>query len=194
MALKGLIYLRHMAVKTPIEFSEGIYFITFTCQHWLPLFEVTNSYDTVYKWFDYLQAKGHNVKGYVIMPNHLHVLIDFGVSSKSINTIVSNGKRFMAYKIVDRLKDQNNTEILLLLSEAVNISDKNKGKIHQVFERSFDCKEITSQHFFVQKLLYMHSNPCTGVWHLVKNSIDYEHSSTKFYISGEQGKHFIKDE
>jgi hypothetical protein len=46
-----------MAVKTPIEEAEGIYFITFTCQHWLPLFEITKSYDIVYKWFDYLKTK-----------------------------------------------------------------------------------------------------------------------------------------
>ena len=157
-----------MAVKTLIEFTEGMYFITFTCTHWLPLFELISSYDTVYKWFDYLSSKGHNVKGYVIMPNHLDVLIDFYVSSKSINTIVSNGKTFIAYKIVEELKEQNKPEILLQLSEAVSISDKNKGKIHQVFERSFDCKEITSQHFFSQMLLYMNSNPCTGVWHLIK--------------------------
>ena len=116
---------------------------------------------------------------------HLHVLIDFCISEKSINTIVSNGKRFMAYKIVEKLKEQNKPEILLQLSEAVTISDKNKGKIHQVFERSFDCKEITSQHFFLQKLLYMHSNPCTGVWYLVKNPVDYEYCSAKFYINGE---------
>jgi hypothetical protein len=36
------------------------------------------------------------------MPNHLHALIDFGVSERNINTIVSNGKRFMAYEIVKR--------------------------------------------------------------------------------------------
>ena len=183
-----------MAVKTPIAFTEGMYFITFTCQHWLPLFETTNSYDTVYKWFDYLYTKGHKVKGYVIMPNHLHVLIDFGVSEKNINTIVSDGKRFMAYKIVERLKQQNTTEILLQLSEAVINSDKDKGKIHQVFERSFDCKEITSQHFFLQKLSYMHNNPCSGVWNLVKNPVEYEHSSAKYYISGEQGVYSIKEE
>ena len=38
----------------------------------------------------------------------------------------------------------------------------------------------------------MHSNPCTGVWYLVKNPVDYEYSSAKFYISGEQGKYLIK--
>jgi len=41
------------------------------------------------------------------MPNHLHALIDFGVSEKNINTMVSNGKRFIAYEIVKRLQEQN---------------------------------------------------------------------------------------
>ena len=66
-----------MAVRTPIEKGEGLYFITFTCCHWPPLFEIVQGYDTVYKWFDYLKTKNHYVKGYVIMPNHLPVLIDF---------------------------------------------------------------------------------------------------------------------
>ncbi len=172
-----------MAVKTPIEDNEGIYFITFTCQNWLCLFELTKRYDTVYKWFDSLKLKKHIVKGYVIMPNHLHVLIDFASSVKSINKIVSNGKRFMAYKIVERLKEQNKGDVLLQLSERVSKSDKDKGKIHQVFERSFDCKEITSQYFFIQKLSYIHYNPCSGVWKLVENPVAYVHGSAKFYLT-----------
>ncbi len=47
-----------MAVKTPADYPEGIYFITFTCQDWLSLFEITKSYDTVYKWFDSPKSKG----------------------------------------------------------------------------------------------------------------------------------------
>ena len=53
----------------------------------------------------------------------------------------------MAYTIVDRLKKHNHDNILQQISEVVNPSDKDKRKIHQVFELSFDCKEITSQHF-----------------------------------------------
>ena len=33
-----------------------------------------------------------------IMPNHLHVLIGLKNSDQSINTIVSNAKRFIAYE------------------------------------------------------------------------------------------------
>ena len=128
------------------------------------------------------------------MPNHLHVLIDFSVSAKSINKIVSNGKRFIAYTIVEKLKEQNNTDILLQLSEAVSSSDKDRVKIHQVFERSFDCKEITNQHFYLQKLSYIHNNPCNAVWKLAESPLNYIHSSAKYYATGEQGIYLISDE
>ena len=170
-----------MAVRTPIEQGEGLYII-FTCCEWLPLFEITHGYDAVYKWFDYLKSKNHFVKGYVIMPNHLHVLIDFSKSLKSINTIVSNGKRFMAYELVKRLQEERKNEILKKLEDAVISSDKDRGKKHQVFERSFDCKPITSERFFLEKLNYIHNNRCSGVWKLVENPVDYKHSSAKYYI------------
>ena len=108
-----------MAVRAPID-NIGTYFITFTCQHRLPLFEITNSYDTVYKWFNHLKTKRHYIKGYVVMPNHLHALIDFGVSEKNINTMVSNSKRFIAYEIVKRLQEQNNEEILFKACRSCN--------------------------------------------------------------------------
>ncbi len=156
-----------MSVRTPITETEGIYFITFTCTQWLPLIEITNSYETVYNWFDHPKSKNHFVKGYVIMPNHLHVLIEFSSSSKSINITVSHRRRFMAYEIVKRLQEQNQHEILFKLQDAVISSDKDRGKKHQVFERSFVCKPITTQHFFLEELNYIHNNPCSGVWKLV---------------------------
>jgi hypothetical protein len=45
-----------MAVRIPIDEAEGLYFITFTCCQWLPLFEITDGYDIVYNWFDYLKS------------------------------------------------------------------------------------------------------------------------------------------
>jgi len=46
------------------------------------------------------------------MPNYLHVLFGFRFADKSINTIISNGKRFIAYEIVKRLQEQNINDIL----------------------------------------------------------------------------------
>ena len=78
----------------------GIYFITFTCYQWKPLFEFTTIYDAVYKWFDYLTAKKGAIIGYVIMPNHLHVLVHLPTVFKTPNTVVGNAKRFLAYEII----------------------------------------------------------------------------------------------
>lgn len=176
-----------MAVRLQVSENSGLFFITFTCLQWIPLFELTNSYDLAYKWFDYLKGKGHFITGYVIMPNHVHVLLAIKNAAQSINTIVSNGKRFMAYEMVKRLEQQNQKEIVEKLSRAVTASDSKRGKLHQVFESSFDCKECYSEAFTKQKLNYMHQNPCKGVWNLAVNPIEYMHSSAKFYLTGEQG-------
>ena len=173
-----------MSIKNKISERSGIFFISFTCGQWLSLFEITNSYSNIYKWFDHLKAKGHKILAYVIMPNHIHILFEFIKAEKDINTIIGNGKRFLAYEIIKTLKKQNNLEILSKLSEATSNSDKRSNKNYKVFEKSFDCKQITGPYFFEQKLNYIHNNPCTGKWMLADCPKNYFHSSAKFYITG----------
>ena len=176
-----------MPIKREIPYDSGHFFITFTCYHWLSLIEITNSYDLVYNWFNILKQHGHLITGYVLMPNHVHATIAFRKTTKSINKIIGDGKRFIGYEIVNRLEQQDKKDILQQLQDAVNSSDKKKGKLHEVWEDSFDWKECNSSAFIVQKLDYMHSNPVVGKWQLAVNAIEYSHSSAKFYITGEQG-------
>src|SRR5690606_5182132 len=89
-----------MPVRKAIPDHFGIYFITMTCCGWIPLFQESDGYDAVYNWFDHLKSKGHFALGYVVMPNHLHALLGFrNTGEETINKIVGNGKRFMAYDI-----------------------------------------------------------------------------------------------
>ena len=119
-----------MSTKRQIIESSGIYFITITCYEWLPLFELTNGYDIVYKWFDYLKKQGHYSTGYVPiaigMPNHVHVLIGFRQNAKSINTVIGNGKRFRAYEIVKRIEQAGEHSTLTKLMEGVVAAIKNE--------------------------------------------------------------------
>ncbi|WP_079689758.1 transposase [Ohtaekwangia koreensis] len=177
-----------MSVRKEITEYSGIYFITFTCCQWLPLFEICNGYDSIYKWFDYLKRKGHYITGYVIMPNHIHALLAFrNTQGQSINAIIGNGKRFIAYELIAKLKEQANDDILDKLSSSVKKNERLRGKLHEVFEPSFDWKECSSDKFLQQKLNYIHENPCRGKWNLVQQSQDYMHSSAQYYISGNQG-------
>jgi len=176
-----------MAVRKQINPNDGIYFITITCYKWLNLFSNTNSYDIVYRWFDYLKSKGHFVNAYVIMPNHLHVLLSFRCAHTSINRIIGNAKRLMAYQIIDRLTKRGSKSVIKILQSGVTESEREKGKKHQVFQASFDWKECFTDKFIYQKLDYIHKNPNSGKWSLSNDLANYDHSSAQFYLNGKQG-------
>ncbi|MFT4205131.1 MAG: hypothetical protein QM610_14595 [Chitinophagaceae bacterium] len=189
-----------------IPYNEGIYFITFTCSKWLPLIEMTNGYRHVYKWYDYLKIQGHFVLGYVIMPNHVHSIIAFRSQDssnsssyvtfrygKSINNIISNGKRFMAYAIVADLKALEQFNLLSSLANGVNTTQQAMGKKHEVFEPSFDWKECGGLHILCQKLDYIHQNPCKGNSPLANSQQDYRHSSASYYLTGVHSEYEVTD-
>ena len=171
-----------MPTRTTQNSDASLYFITFTCFNWLPLFQLTNAYDVVYKWLNYLKEKQNiQTTAYVIIPNHLHCILFFPTPNFSLNKIISNAKRFMAYEIIKRLKETNQTAILEQSQSAVTEKEKQKGQLHKVFEESFDAKSIDNRKFFLQKLNYIHLNPVRGNYKLVNDWREYEHSSAGFY-------------
>ncbi len=121
------------------------------------------------------------------MPNHFHVIVAFSGITNNINRIIANGKRFMAYDIIERLKKKNAVDLLGQLSRAVSEFEKKRGKLHEVFEPSFDIKECATKKLLLQKIDYIHNNPCTGKWQLAHSPGGYIHSSAGYYESGVQG-------
>jgi REP element-mobilizing transposase RayT len=77
-----------MAIRTQHQITDNTWFITFTCFNWIPLFEITNSYDLVYKWLKLADEK-HKIKtlAFVIMPNHVHLLLYLTDEKVNVNTI-----------------------------------------------------------------------------------------------------------
>jgi REP element-mobilizing transposase RayT len=69
-----------MPIRKTIQEKDGVYFITFTCARWLPLFKIVDSYNSVYRWFDILKKAGHYIIGFVIMPSHIHAIIAFNLN------------------------------------------------------------------------------------------------------------------
>ena len=149
-----------MSIHTRID-KEGIYFITFTCCRWLHLIESSQGYDSVYNFFSALKNQLHTILGYVIMPNHMHFLLHYS-GGKSLNTVIGNGKRFMAYDIVDLLKQRGEHTLLQKLSAEVKDKDRSRGKKHEIWIDGFDVKECRTEKFILQKLVYIHENPVRG--------------------------------
>ena len=90
----------------------------------------------------------------------------------------------MAYQIAGRLKLADKDEIIVRLQKDVTAKDKSLGKIHEVWKDAFDIKECRTEKFIMQKLNYIHNNPCSGKWKPAVDSVHYLHSSASFYIVG----------
>ncbi len=172
-----------MAVRYKITRKNNeIYFITFTILDWQPIFIDDQSCDLVYKWFDYLKIFYDNkIYGYAIMPNHIHCIIKLSDKSPDVAILVRNAKRFLAYGIVAKLKEDNNQKMLDYFKAKADV--KNKAQ-YKVFNTRFDSLVIQSRKFFLQKLNYLHFNPCQEKWQLADKPENYEHSSAANYILG----------
>ena len=103
---------------------------------------------------------------------------------KSLNTIIGNAKRYIAYEIIKRVEEQKNLALLQELYDNVKEKERKKGQRRRVFNDSFDAKECYSNKFVYQKLEYMDKNPVSKKWQLVNDFPDYLHSSASFYEKG----------
>lgn len=140
--------------KTPFKPDE-IYFITFTILDWEKVFTNEISYGLVYKWFYYMEKNyGNKVRAYVIMPNHIHLLLYISLTSPKLCTLIFNAKRFLAYKL------------------------------KCLFEPRYDSLIIQSRKFLLEKINYIHNNPCQENWGLAEKPENYAQSSASNYILG----------
>jgi REP element-mobilizing transposase RayT len=124
------------------------------------------------------------------MPNHVHLILHLPDDITGLDKIIGNGKRFMAYSIIQVLERDSRNDILDVLYESVTARERNKGQRYRVFEKSFDAKPIYTKHFLDQKIEYIHHNPVRGRWTLEDNYVSYMHSSASFYETGKS--HFFQ--
>ena len=174
-----------MSVRRVHDQTDRLYFITFTCVNYLHLFEETELYMFVFDQFRLLNKEGYEICGFVIMPNHVHFLlyVPLGVN---LNQRIGTMKRFMSYEIVKRLTQLELLHRLEFMRNQVHSTDRRRGKRHAVFEPSFDARLCISRDMADQKLQYMHYNPCSGNWSLVKDYTKYQWSSARYYEYGEK--------
>ena len=171
-----------MAIRKKTFTPGYIYLVTYTILNLNHVFIADKYFDLVYNWFDHMKKDYDNkIHGYVIMPNHLHLFLYVSEVSPELSKLIQNGKRFQAYGIIKYLREDKNEELLSIFSKA---ADKSKDSLHKVFEDRYDSKQMMNSDLFMEKLNYIHNNPCTSKWKLAEQPEDYKHSSTSNHIKG----------
>ena len=122
-----------------------------------------------------VQEKRCKIYGFVIMPNHIHLLwkIEDGFERIDVQGALLS---FTAHEFKRKLK--NNA--LELSKFKVNLIDRS----YQFWQRDCVVKECWGEQFFEQKLDYTHNNPVQSHWNLSDIPENYYWSSASFYETG----------
>ena len=81
---------------------------------------------------------------------------------------------FTAHVFKENLKHQNTSLLKTFYVDA-------KDRSYQFWQREPMVKEVWTERFLLQKLNYIHYNPCQAHWQLATMPEDYKWSSALFY-------------
>lgn len=152
-----------------------IYFWTATIHKWYPLLLPNENKDLLLSYLRYLSEQGFiTVFGFVIMPNHIHLIFRQNKLNGKENP-KSSFLKYTAHELLKKLKIKGKSHFY-----EVNMSNKK----HQIWQRDAMGIEIYSEKVAQQKLDYIHTNPVKGRWNLAKDYLSYDYSSVGFYETG----------
>lgn len=160
-----------------INFDHHPHFFTATILEWKHLLKEDEFKDVIINSLLFLkEEKSIVVYGFVIMPNHIHLVWQIQDGFKREN-IQMRFLKFTAQQMKFRLIDTNDSR---LPDFYVNTSDRQ----YQFWERNALSVELWNPKVFMQKLEYIHNNPLQDKWKLAQYPEDYKYSSAKFYETG----------
>jgi putative transposase len=164
-----------MRTRYKICESEPPYFITCTTVAWIPIFTRKSYFDILINTLNYCrQNKELKIFAYVVLDNHLHLIVDGDNLSKTIKEF----KSYTAREIIQRAKEEEKDWLLSQLK--FHKLEHKKESSYQVWQEGFHPKMITSEEMLAQKIEYIHYNPVRiGV---VEKAEDWLYSSARNYL------------
>lgn len=169
-----------MGFEYRVKDQYGQYFVTFTVHQWVDVFTREEYIDIFLESVRYCQLnKGLQVYGWVIMTNHIHMIISS--DKEKLSSIIRGLKKYTATKIIESIsnneKESRKSWLLWLLK---------KGDKVLFWREGYHGEEITTDAFFQTKLDYIHMNPVKAG--IVEKEEEYIHSSCGQIYGVRKGK------
>ena len=165
-----------------IREQEKAHFITATVVDWIDVFSRKSYRDCIIECFDYcIKNKGMILYGYVIMSNHIHMIIQS--NEGKLSDLVRDFKKFTAKSILDKIQNEpeSRREWMLERFELATASHS-RNKNYQFWQYGNHAEEIYTEKFMWSKLDYIHMNPVRAG--IVLKVEDYIYSSASNYVNG----------
>lgn len=159
------------------------YFITTTLSGFVELFNQDGYAEIVIRNLNFYREKFEfKLLAYVIMPQHLHLIIMPG-SNGDISEIMRDFKKHTAKEIIQLLEVEERFDILGVFHGKAQRYHYKEDREYQVWEDRFDDVALYSDKVFRTKLDYIRNNPVKAG--LVDSPSDYPYSSARNYDSGD---------
>ena len=173
----GFSYIDSMEVQ-PIQF------FTATVLKWIPILNNDVYKDIIINSLSFLvKNKRVKVYGFVIMPNHIHLIwqVQEGYELKNVQ------RDFLRFTSQQIQKDLRTNHPKTQRRLEVNLKDRK----YQLWQRNPLSIDLFSREMIEQKLEYIHHNPVQAKWQLVDDFVNYTFSSASYYEEDDTSFDFL---
>jgi len=166
---------------------DGIYFVTFTVVDWVDVFTRSFYKEIFMDSLNYaINNKGLIVYAWVIMSNHVHLIIS-SQENNELSAIVRDLKKFTSKKIIKEIvtnpKESRKKWMLWLFKKHGEANSNNKN--YQFWIQDYHGVELDNNRIKEVTLSYIHNNPVKS--RLVSEPENYIYSSAIDYVEGGKG-------
>lgn len=160
------------------------HYLTLQVVEWVDIFTRKIYRDIIVDALNYcIQHKGLTVYGYVVMSNHIHLIVQS--RNEDLSGTLRDFKSFTSKELLKAIGTENESREKWMLSIFKHAAIQHKrNSEYQLWTHENHAMEIFSYNFFENKLDYIHANPVRAG--LVENPQEYIYSSAKNY-AGEKG-------
>jgi hypothetical protein len=175
------------------KYDEGFHFITVVTNKRVEVFKYKDTAMIAVNTILFYEKRGDfNLKGYIIMPDHIHMICEFLGSARSpglpairqtgsgrspdLPSIIRDIKKYISKETIRALLTLDE-EMLLTIRLS---TPKKRGHIYQLWQPDYYDFNILTESKLNEKLEYMYENPIRKG--LCDNPFDYEFSDVKRYF------------
>ncbi len=158
------------------------HFITATVVDWVDVFSRKIYKDIVIESLDFcIKNKGMNLYGYVIMTNHIHMVVQS--ENGKLSDLIRDFKKFTARTILDTIESEPESRKDWMLKRfEFACRSHSRNEKYQFWQYGNHPEEVFTEKFLWQKLDYIHLNPVRAG--IVEKASHYLYSSASNYVNG----------
>lgn len=162
--------------------TQELYFTTTTVVDWIDVFTRPIYKQIILDSLTYCQKeKGLDIYAWVLMSNHLHMVVGVRNDEQTISDILRDFKKFTSKKIIACIEENPEESRKVWMLDRFWFVGNNDKKIknYKFWQDGNNIEQIYTYEFLQQKVNYIHNNPVKQ--EIVERPEDYLYSSARNY-------------